>query len=78
MADVTLKSGKEILFDFSKITLKELQSLHNPAFTDSSDNATIAKVSGLSVDDLVSLPFDEFRAIFFALIRKASRADDPN
>ena len=78
MADVTLKSGKEISFDFSKITLKEMQSLHNPAFADASDNATISRACGMSADDLTALPFDEFRAIFFALIRKASRADDPN
>ena len=79
MADITLKDGTEVNFDLSKITLKQWRELKNPIFSGEDDDTVLAPVCGLDSDKLASLPFDEYKRLFTALVRKMTNPlADPN
>ncbi len=79
MADCTLSNGVEIDIDLSKITVKEYDSLRNPAFMDKQGYETIEKCSGLKKSDIEPLLMDDLRKIVGSIVKKASKPiTDPN
>ena len=59
MADITLADGREITFDLGTLTVKEYRALFDPKQTQADEDATMAKVTGLSADELQALPLLE-------------------
>lgn len=73
--DVTLHDGTEITFDFFKINITEWRSL----FEENAENTRefaekIGKVCGLTADQLLTMPFPDYRALISAFWK---RSQDP-
>lgn len=81
MADFKLKSGREIVFDFDAITLKELRVLENttnPPTKEESD-PLFARVCGITVDELEAIGSRDFMRLRRAFWKAAyNPLDDPN
>jgi hypothetical protein len=80
MADITLSDGREITFDLKKVSLKEYRALFDPKQPRETEDATISKVSGLTVDEYVDLPLEDSKRLVVAFIKRAQKpvGADPN
>jgi hypothetical protein len=77
--EFTLKSGRAVSFDLSKMTVLQWRAMHNPAFSDEVDDELLAAVSGLTVAELQALPMDEYNRLFYAVVKKVKAPlADPN
>lgn len=70
MADVILSDGREITFDLLKISLSEYRALFD-AHQPEEEDAVLARVAGLTVDEYRALPVPDWRALAAAFFRKA-------
>ena len=61
--EIVLDSGKKIVIDLNKITIKEYRGLFKPEQSEEQESETLAKVSGLSVDDFNSLGLADFKKL---------------
>lgn len=57
MSDVTLSTGKEITFDFYAITFREWRGLFNKEEADEISDTNIARVGGMTYDELLDMSF---------------------
>jgi len=79
MADLTLSGGREVNFDISKMTIAEYRGLFSPTEKEDVSDATIARVAGMTVDELRALPFADYANITGWLLTKAwAKARVPN
>lgn len=82
MADITLKAGKgekAITFDLYKMTYKEWQSLFDPKTPDVDSAEMIARVAGMTREELDGLPFPSYKKLLAALLKRARDPEsDPN
>lgn len=78
MADVVL-SGREITFDLEKMTIKEFRELFDPNQSDEKGDEIIARVSGMTADDISALSFVDYKKLSKAFFKKAKEPlADPN
>ena len=63
MTDVKLSDGREIVFDLYKMTVRDWDHLTDPNQPKAEERATLAKVCGLSVDEIESLPYPDYHRI---------------
>jgi hypothetical protein len=75
MADLTLKDGREIEFDLSKMSIAEYRSLFDPEKKADDGDEIIAKVTGLTDKEIGELPYPEYKKVAMAFFRKAA---EPN
>ena len=61
MSDITLSDGREIDFDFSDLTISEFRSIRDPYEPDYKSDELLARVSGLTVEEVENMKFLEFR-----------------
>jgi hypothetical protein len=79
MPNITLPDGREITIDLSAITVREYRELFNTKQTAEEEDATMSKVSGLSVDELLDLPQPEYRRMWQVFFQGAREPlSDPN
>ncbi len=79
MADVVLSDGREINFDLYKLSIAEFRALIDPNRPNEEGDSLIAKVSGLSLDEVLNLPYPDYRLLVRAFFDKASNPlADPN
>lgn len=79
MADVTLSDGREIEFDLKAITISEWREIFDPKTTVDDEDGIMARVSGLSVEELRDLSLEDWKRIWHALRRKVREPlADPN
>ena len=79
MSDITLSDGREITFDLNKITIKEYRALFRVEQPDEEEYASLAKVSGLTAEEVANLGFKDWRRFARAFFEKASQPlADPN
>jgi hypothetical protein len=79
MPDLVLKDGREIEIDLHKITIGEWRALLDPKQPDDEEYKTIAKVSGLTAEEVEELSFLDFRSLGQAISQKAANPiSDPN
>ena len=79
MPDLVLKDGREIEINLYEVSIGEWRALLDPKQPDEEEYATLAKVSGLTSDDVEGLPYPEFRALVQAITQKAANpVSDPN
>ena len=77
MADLTLKDGREINFDFEKITEEEYESMFSPKTGILDEKTWISTVGGLTVEEINKLSRKEYKKLAMAFY-KAGGASDPN
>lgn len=78
MSDFTLSDGNEVVFDLSKITIKEYRAFTKGSLLTDEDDAILARCSGLTVDAIQNLSQYEYRLFMGAFFRKATGPIDPN
>ena len=79
MADLKLSDGREITFDLSKITYGQWLGLFDPKESEDRSDMTIARVAGLSFEELKAVSYLDYRRITEAFFRKAREPlADPN
>jgi hypothetical protein len=79
MDNVTLADGRTIEFDLGKLTIKEYRALFDPAQPEADEYATLAKVTGLSVEKVESLPLLEWKRVYRAFLTACAQPlADPN
>ena len=57
MSDLTLSNGKEITFDFNKITFRDWRGLFDKDEPDEVSDEKIARVGGLAINELLDLSY---------------------
>ena len=78
MTDVVL-SGREITFDLEKMTIKEFRELFDNNQPDSKGDEVMARVSGMTVEEIEALSFNEYKKFSKAFFKKAKEPlADPN
>ena len=72
-AKVKLFSGKEVEVDLMKATSKEWKTLLSTDTTQDKEYEIIARVSGMSIEELESIPYPDYRLIADAFLRLGSQ-----
>lgn len=78
MADYTLSNGREITFALDKMSVREYRGLFSTKQSLDEENEVVARVCGLSLDEYLDMPYQEWRRLLVALIKKAREPIDPN
>lgn len=79
MSDIVLNTGKEVTFDLSKLTRKDYKGFFDRTVTDEEDDKKFARVSGMTVDEIESLEYPEYRRFIAAFYKKCREPlADPN
>ena len=78
-ANIVLRDGRELAIDLYKVTRKEFREFVNPRGSLDKEDEFVAKVTGLSMDEVSSLPEPEFRLVVKAIVRAIREPlADPN
>lgn len=80
MADLVLADGREITFDFSRITTRQWRDLFSSTQTLEEEDRIISGVAGLTVDELVDLPHLEYKRLCKAFFMRGRNpiSDEPD
>lgn len=65
-------------FDFSKITVREYRLLFDKTLAQDTEDELVAKVAGITKEDVQNLPFTEYRKFMKAFIEAATAPVDEN
>ena len=78
-ADVVLSDGREITFDLNLVTKREYDRLFDRTQADREESETFSKVSGLTPDEIESLPLLDWKRFALAFFKRAADpiANDP-
>ncbi len=71
MADFIMSDGKEITFDFHKITFREWRGLFDKSEPDEVSDEKIARVGGIGLDELLDLSFADHHLYMQEFWKKA-------
>ena len=76
-----LSDGREVVYDLRKLSMKDYRAMFDPASKYEDEEATIARVTGLSVEELQDLTVYDHKLLwrdFFKTCRDPLKdADDP-
>jgi hypothetical protein len=76
---ITLSDGRQITIDLNHVTIRQFRSLFDTGSTDESSDRIIAKCAGLEYDDLLNLPYPDYRRVFAEFLERARNPlADPN
>lgn len=75
--DAILSDGTEVFVDLNKITQKEYVESKKFLQSDEDEMATIAKVTGLTVEKLSGLTREDYQRIFWGYIQAGNRFTNP-
>ena len=81
MADITLSNGREITFDLACLSLREFRGLFDKTQPQEAEDKIIAKVCGMTADEYLDLPYEEWKRILVAFFKRARSpvgSTDPN
>ena len=67
--DLCLADGREIVFDFSKITHREWRDMLDPSKPDLDGFIVLSKVSGITAKELEDLSEQEAQSLLFAMYK---------
>lgn len=75
---VTLSTGREVVVDLHRVSLREYRALFEPGNQENEDEI-IARAAGMAVEELLDLPFPDYRRIVRAFFDSArDPLADPN
>ena len=72
-AEVILTSGKAVTVDLNKVSTREFREMTDPRQPDRDEAITIAKACGMTVEEIINLPFPDYRLIGNAFMRLATK-----
>lgn len=79
MTDHIMGDGREIVFDLSKISIREYRALFDTGQPEEDEYRTLAKATGLSAKEIGDLSFPEWRKLYRAFLEKCAQPlADPN
>jgi hypothetical protein len=80
MADITLSDGREITFDFKQLSLREYRALFDPKQPRETEDNTISRVCGITVDEYLDLSLEDSKRMVSAMIKRSQKpvGADPN
>lgn len=74
-----LSDGREFAIDLNKVTMREFRTLFDTGMSEIDSDRILAKCAGLTVDELLDLPYPDYRRVFAEFLAKARNPlDDPN
>ena len=78
-ADLVLSDGREVFFDFDKVTYGEVHGVFDSADTKLRTDETIGKSAGMTLDDVYSMSGKDYKKFTKAFVQKwINWQDDPN
>lgn len=79
MSEITLKSGKVVKVDVSKLTVKEWRAFVAPGSNANDENIVIEKCTNLKTDEIGEMIYSDFKDVVREIITVAqSPLDNPN
>ena len=79
MPDLVLKDGREIEIDMYQLSIKEWRALLRPEQPDEEEYATLAKLTGLTPEEVEDIKQPDFQLLVQAITKKAANpVSDPN
>lgn len=79
MPDLVLKDGREIEIDLYQLSIKEWRALLRPEQPDEDEYASLAKITGLTVEEVEEIKQPDYRLLIQKVIEKAANpVSDPN
>ena len=70
---VTLSDGRVLTVDLHHITMREYRTLYSTATTPEQDDVIYARALGLTADELMDLPYPDYRAACMAVVDMARK-----
>lgn len=67
-AEVKLVEGKVVIVDLMKISTREFRELTDPKQPERDEASTIAKACGMSIEEILALPFPDYRLVASAFM----------
>ncbi len=78
-ADVILSDGREVFFDFDKVTYREIHGVFDPKEAKTRTDETIGKSAGMSLDEVYFMTGKDYKRFSRAFVNKwINWQDDPN
>ncbi len=71
MADFVLQNGKEITFNFRKITHKQWKGIFYREESEEETEVTLSRLYGISKDEIDNLDYIEYQQLFQAMLDKS-------
>ena len=68
--DCTLSDGTLVTIDLTKISIKEWRDIWSPFTADEAGDASVAKITGLTVERVSAMPLLDYKRITLAASRK--------
>ena len=79
MPDLVLKDGREIEIDLYQLSIGEWRALLRPEQSDEDEYATLAKLTGLTAQEVLEIKQPDYALLIRAVIKKAANpVSDPN
>ena len=79
MPDLVLKDGREIEIDLYQLSIGEWRALLRPDQEDEDEYKTLAKLTGLTAEEVVEIKQPDYKLLIQAVIKKAANpVSDPN
>jgi len=79
MPDLVLKDGREIEIDLYQLSIGEWRALLRPEQSDEDEYAALAKITGLTAEEVVEIKQPDYKLLIQAVIKKAANpVSDPN
>ena len=78
MADITLSNGREITFDFSKLTLREYRQLFDKKQTPDEEDRIVSLVSGIPLEEYQDMTYLDWKRLLLAFFKRSREPVDPN
>jgi hypothetical protein len=68
--DLILSDGREVYIDLHQVTRNEWRGIWSVAETEDVSDLSISKLVGIPVDDLGTMPADDYKRLTVALLKK--------
>ena len=79
MPDLVLKDGREIEIDMYQLSIGEWRALLSPDQEDEDEYKTLAKITGLTAEEVEEIKQPDYKLLIQAVIKKAANPlSDPN
>jgi len=67
----TLTDGREVDINLEAVTVKEYRAMFDPRQPQADEDATICKITGLTLDELTALSVLDYKRLYQAIIKQA-------
>jgi len=75
---VKLSDGREVTFDFTKVTRADFRNAVNPRGSFEAEDLYLSKVTGMPLDEVGELSEPDFQLIFVEMMKQRRESISPN